>query len=141
MTPATARAAEHDAAGRHDQAIDELAHATRAGDIEAMTELGKRLVSGDRAPLLPEDGTRFLADALHAGSSEAALRLATMAALVVRDETALRAVRLVLAVFIGTIGYLVRRSNGASRKGALLFGFVTVVVALIIANIKVSLSH
>ena len=57
------------------------ARATQAGDVEAMTELGKRLVIGDRAPLLPEDGTRFLGDAMQAGSSEAALRLATMAAL------------------------------------------------------------
>ena len=81
MTAGTARAAQHDAAGRHYEAIDELARATQAGDIEAMTELGKRLVIGDRAPLLPEDGTRFLADAMQAGSSEAALRLATMAAL------------------------------------------------------------
>jgi prolyl 4-hydroxylase len=81
MTTATARAAAHDAAGRHDAAIDELAHATRAGDIEAMTELGKRLIIGDRAPHMPADGTRFLGDAMQAGSAEAALRLATMAAL------------------------------------------------------------
>ena len=67
--------------------------------------------------------------------------IATITALVVRDEGALRAVRVVLALFIGAVGYLVRRSNGASRKGAVLFGFVTVVVALIIANIKVNLSH
>ncbi|WP_353509936.1 hypothetical protein [Intrasporangium sp.] len=67
--------------------------------------------------------------------------VATVTALIARDETALRAVRLVLAVFIGTVGYLVRRSNGASRTGALLFGIVTVAVALIIANIKVNLSH
>lgn len=81
MTAGTARAAEHDAAGRHDEAIDELARATQAGDIEAMTELGRRLVIGDRAPLLPADGTRFLGEAMQAGSSEAALRLATLAAL------------------------------------------------------------
>jgi len=81
MTTATARAAEHDAAGRHNEAIDELAHATRAGDVEAMTELGKRLVIGDRAPLLPEDGTQFLGEAMQAGNAEAALRLATMTAL------------------------------------------------------------
>ena len=67
--------------------------------------------------------------------------VATVTALIVRDEAELRAVRLVLAVFIGAVGYLVRRSNGASVKGALLFGFVTVVVALVIANIKVNLSH
>lgn len=67
--------------------------------------------------------------------------VATVAAIVVRDEYELRAVRLVLAVFIGAVGYAVRRSNGASRKGALLFGFITVVIAVIIANVKVSLSH
>lgn len=78
---ATALAARHDAAGRHDEAINELARGTQAGDVEAMTELGKRLVSGDRAPLLPQDGVRFLADAMQAGSAEAALRLAVMAAL------------------------------------------------------------
>src|SRR5690606_21560586 len=81
MTAATALAAEHDAAGRHDEAINELARATQAGDIDAMTELGKRLVAGDRAPLLPKEGARFLAEAMRAGSVEAALRLAPMAAL------------------------------------------------------------
>jgi prolyl 4-hydroxylase len=81
MTSAIALAAEQDAAGRHDEAINELARATQAGDIEAMTELGKRLVLGDRAPLLPQDGARFLADAMRAGSAEAAMRLAAMAAL------------------------------------------------------------
>jgi prolyl 4-hydroxylase len=81
MTGGTALAAQHDAAGRHDEAIDELARATEAGDIEAMTQLGKRLVLGDRAPLLPQDGARLLADAMQAGGAEAALRLATMAAL------------------------------------------------------------
>ena len=86
MTSATALAAQHDAAGRHDEAINELARATQAGDIDAMTELGKRLVLGDRAPLLPEDGARFLADAMRAGSTEAALRLATMAALGAHTE-------------------------------------------------------
>jgi prolyl 4-hydroxylase len=86
MSASTARAAQHDAAGRHDEAINELARATQAGDIEAMTQLGKRLVIGDRAPLLPADGARFLADAMRAGSSEAALRLATMAALGAHTE-------------------------------------------------------
>ena len=86
MTAGTARAAQYDAAGRHDEAINELARATQAGDIEAMTELGKRLIIGDRAPLLPADGTRFLGEAMQAGSSEAALRLAVMAALGAHTE-------------------------------------------------------
>ena len=85
-TAGTTRAAQHDAAGRHDEAINELARATQAGDVEAMTQLGKRLVIGDRAPLLPADGARLLADAMRAGSSEAALRLATMTALGAHTE-------------------------------------------------------
>jgi prolyl 4-hydroxylase len=81
MSDAIALAAQHDAVGRHDEAINELARATQRGDIEAMSELGKRLVVGDRAPLLPQDGARFLADAARAGNAEAALRLATLTAL------------------------------------------------------------
>lgn len=81
MTTTTTLAAQHDAAGRHSDAIDALARATRQGDVEATTQLGKRLVVGDRAPLLPQEGMRFLADAMQAGSAEAALRLAAMAAL------------------------------------------------------------
>ena len=67
--------------------------------------------------------------------------IATPAVLIVPEASELRTVRLVLAVFIGGVGYLVRRSNGASVKGALLFGFITIVLALIIAQIKVNLSH
>jgi hypothetical protein len=86
MTAGTALAARHDAEGRHDEAINELARATQAGDVAAMTALGKRLVLGDRAPLLPQDGARFLVDAMQAGSSEAAVRLAVMAALGAHTE-------------------------------------------------------
>ena len=85
-----------------------------------------------------QDGEAALA---HLLGGMAVAVVATVAALVVRDEIELRAVRLVLAVFIGAVGYLVRRSNGASKKAALLFGFATILVALIIANIKVNLSH
>ena len=81
MTAAIALAEQHDQAGRHDDAINALARATRNGDIEAMTELGKRLLIGDRAPLLPEDGAKMLLDATMAGSAEAALRLAVLQAL------------------------------------------------------------
>jgi hypothetical protein len=86
MTAGTALAAEHDAAGRHGDAINELAIATQRGDVEAMTELGKRLIVGDRAPLLPKDGVRFLLDAVQAGSAEAALRLANLVALGAHTE-------------------------------------------------------
>jgi hypothetical protein len=74
-------AAEHEAAGRHEEAVDALAKAAQRGDVDATTELGKRLIIGDLGPHLPQDGTRFLLDAVAAGNVEAALRLATLAAL------------------------------------------------------------
>jgi hypothetical protein len=86
MTSGIALAAERDAAGRHGDAINELAIATQRGDIGAMTELGKRLVLGDRAPLLPKDGVRFLLDAVKADSAEAALRVANLLALGAHTE-------------------------------------------------------
>jgi hypothetical protein len=72
---------QHDAAGRHTDAINTLAIAANRGDIDAMTELGKRLVSGDRAPYLPQDGAGLLVDAAQGGGVEAALRLACLLAL------------------------------------------------------------
>jgi hypothetical protein len=79
--PAIALAAEHDAAGRHEEATNELAKAAQHGDIEATTELGKRLITGDHGLLMPQDGVRLLLDAMAAGGVEAALRLATLGAL------------------------------------------------------------
>jgi hypothetical protein len=78
---AIALAAEHEAAGRYDDAVNELARAADGGDVDATAELGKRLILGDLGPNLPQDGTRMLFDALAAGSVEAALRLATLTAL------------------------------------------------------------
>ena len=45
--------------GAHDDAINALARATKLGDVEATTRLGKRLIVGDRAPLLPTEGPAF----------------------------------------------------------------------------------
>jgi hypothetical protein len=81
MQDALSLAAQHDHAGRHDDAINALARATQGGDLEAMAELGKRLVVGDRAPLLPQDGAGLLVDAARAGHAEAACRLAVLTAL------------------------------------------------------------
>lgn len=81
MTAALTLAAEHDLAGRHDDAINALARATQAGDLDATTELGKRLIIGDRSPLLPKDGAGLLFDAFKGGHAEAALKLATLTAL------------------------------------------------------------
>jgi hypothetical protein len=81
MNAALTLAAEHDLAGRYDDAVNALARATQRGDLDAMTELGKRLVVGDKGPLLPKDGAGFLLDAAKAGHAEAATRLATLTAL------------------------------------------------------------
>ena len=81
MQNAMTLAAEHDRAGRHDDAVNALAKATQGGDLDAMTELGKRLVVGDKGPLLPKDGVGLLHDAAKAGHAEAALRLAVLTAL------------------------------------------------------------
>jgi hypothetical protein len=78
MSASLSAAAEHDLAGRHDDAINALARATQDGDIAAMTELAKRLIVGDRAPTLPKEGVQFLLDATKAGNAEAALRLAVL---------------------------------------------------------------
>ena len=74
-------AAAQDAAGNHDAAIDTLAGATQRGDLDAMTELGKRLLVGDRAPALPAEATGLLCDACRLGNAEAALRVAVLTAL------------------------------------------------------------
>ncbi len=58
-----AQAAELDALGKHDDAVNVLARATQAGDLTAMTRLGKRLLVGDNAPYLPKEGARFIVDA------------------------------------------------------------------------------
>src|SRR6185437_4648789 len=72
---------EHDAAGRHHEAIDALARGTSAGNLACMRQLGKRLLAGDRAPLLAAEGARFILDAANGGDPEAAARIAALTAL------------------------------------------------------------
>jgi hypothetical protein len=70
------RAEHFDLLGRHAEAIDSLVAGVRRNDVEALTRLGKRLLIGDRAPQLPGDALRFLADAQDRGGAEAAAILA-----------------------------------------------------------------
>ena len=84
-----ALAKQHDAAGEHSQAVNSLARATSLGDVDATTELGQRLLAGDRAPLLPRDGVGFLLDAYKRGGADAAARLAVLAGLGVYLEPSL----------------------------------------------------
>lgn len=73
-------AANHDASHQHDDAVNSLARGAKAGDVESMTRLGKRLLVGDSAPYLPIEGARFLIDAAKAGGAEAPAILAVLSA-------------------------------------------------------------
>ena len=73
-------AREHDAAGRHDDAINALAAATRAGDLQAMSELGHRLLIGDRAPRLVPHALSLIAEAARGGDGRALARVAALTA-------------------------------------------------------------
>lgn len=74
-------AAQCDAEGRHDDAVNALAVASRENDFVAMTELARRLIIGDRAPLLPQDGAKLMSDAARSGNADATITLAVMTAL------------------------------------------------------------
>ena len=65
--PELALAAQRCSAGRHDEAINCLARGTRPAMRPAPKQLGLRLLTGDRAPLLPAQGLQFLAEACDEG--------------------------------------------------------------------------
>ena len=67
-----------DQQGRHGEAIDWLARAGRVDDVEALTLLGLRLLTGQDAPCLPADGVRLLSSAGALGGADAAGHLAVL---------------------------------------------------------------
>jgi prolyl 4-hydroxylase len=73
-------AREHDAAGRHSDAINTLSSACRAGDFQAMSELGHRLLVGDRAPRLIPHALSFITEAARGGDGRALARVAALTA-------------------------------------------------------------
>jgi prolyl 4-hydroxylase len=79
-SPEIVRARELDAQGRHDDAINQLSYAAQRGDVEATTQLAKRIIVGDRAPRLRPQGIGLLRDAVTKGGAEAAERLAVLVA-------------------------------------------------------------
>jgi prolyl 4-hydroxylase len=83
-SPWVQRALAFDAAGNASAAVDELSRGTRAGDAPSARALGMRLLLGERAPLLPDAGLRFLGEACDAGLPEAAARAAGLLALGLR---------------------------------------------------------
>jgi prolyl 4-hydroxylase len=70
-----------DAHGKHQEAVDLLAKATRQNNVAAKTALALRLIYGDRAPQLPGPGVEFLLEAAASGSGEAAAQAAVFMAL------------------------------------------------------------
>ena len=70
------RAEQLDRAGRHAEAVDCLVAGVHRDEVESTTQLGKRLLAGDRAPLLPREGFGLLRDAATAGGAEAPSLLA-----------------------------------------------------------------
>lgn len=80
-SPFIHRAAQRDAAGDHDEAINELARGVRAGDLPSTRALGLRLLTGSAAPLLPAQGLQLLCEAVQRGDAEAAARAAGVLAL------------------------------------------------------------
>ncbi|MEJ1964922.1 MAG: 2OG-Fe(II) oxygenase [Gammaproteobacteria bacterium] len=73
-------AREHDAAGRHSEAINALSSATRAGDLQAMSELGHRLLVGDRAPRVIPHALTFITEAARGGEGRSLARVAALTA-------------------------------------------------------------
>lgn len=76
--PELLRAAQADAAGDHDGAINALARGAGLADAGCMAALGLRLATGDRAPLLVSEGLGLLADAAERGEPAAAARGAAL---------------------------------------------------------------
>jgi hypothetical protein len=81
-----AKADECDAVGKHKEAVDHLVAGVHKHDLEATTRLGKRLLLGDRAPLRPNDGIRFLMGASQRGGAEAAALLSVLFAIGVSKQ-------------------------------------------------------
>ena len=79
--PELARAAQFDAAGEFDEAINCLARGTGQGDPGCAGQLGMRLLTGHNAPLLPDEGLRFIGEACEKGHGEGAARAAGVVAM------------------------------------------------------------
>lgn len=77
-SPNTLKADGFDAAGNHDEAVNMLALATQEGDLDAMVRLGKRLLVGDRAPYLPQQGAGMIVEAAQKGNAEAVAAVAAL---------------------------------------------------------------
>ncbi len=66
--------------------------------------------------------------------------LASLPVLVFSPDTEQWAVLFMLALIIGVVSYLVERSNERTRLASLVFGVVTLIVGLMVASVKYSLT-
>lgn len=69
-----------DGEGRFAESLETLKQATSKGDLPATSELGHRLLSGDRAPKSPKHALFFLREAARRGEGRALARMAALTA-------------------------------------------------------------
>src|SRR5688572_28557749 len=67
-----------DQTGRFAEAMDALKAASLEGDLVAMTELGHRLLVGDRAPKSPKHALYLLHESAKQGEARALARIAAL---------------------------------------------------------------
>lgn len=79
-SPGLAAARILDQTGRFAEAMETLRQASLKADLPAMSELGHRLLVGDRAPKSPKHALFLLRDAAKAGEARALARLAALTA-------------------------------------------------------------
>jgi hypothetical protein len=80
VTAGLASARELDAAARHGEALEVLKAAALAGDLAATSELGHRLLVGDRAPKMTKHAVALLTGAAQKGDPRALARMAVLTA-------------------------------------------------------------
>ena len=96
-----------------------------AGQMVTMEELAERAASVAAAQLL---GATLVA------------AVVTVALVITPTQAELAAAKLVVAALIGAMGYLVARHSMASRWRAALFGLTVLVLAVVVAALKIRLT-
>jgi hypothetical protein len=75
------------------------------------------------------------------GGSATVAAVASIPVLLFPQDVHQQLIPFVLALFIATVGYLVERSNGRSRRWSLWFAVVALVVGLAVAGVKDLISY
>lgn len=85
-SPKTEKAARMDAEGNYNESLILLSKAAKEGDLYAKTQLGKRLLTGDRAPRFQKDGAIMLLEAAQAHHPEAVAAMSILQCLGVQQR-------------------------------------------------------